>query len=533
MLSRGMRIRRWTWTISFRSILLSLFGLLALLLVLTLFRHNSPLPSYYHSSTLPIGTFSPDGTIAPNPLPPDAKFADVPFASVGPPIDGNTPAWAGGDDGTSKLEGEGGDGVKWNGTHWWDRTVLLVSLDGVRADYLEKGLTPHLVGIAKKGLRAEYLKPVFPSLTFPNHYSLITGLYPASHGIVANDFIDPLNGKEFDYTEPTKSWSPEWWGGEPIWSTAVKNGLRSAVLMWPGPPVMADGTKPTLWYPFQNKYHYSRKVDKIASWLDQPRATRPNLITAYAPEVDQEGHRSGPHSHGVEGELKEMDDFAKEIWEVLAERNLTDVVDVVFVSDHGMTDTHNERLVFLDDILGEEGFKGIQSNEGWPSAGLRFQPHIDTRDMLARLQNASEQANGGFHVYTHDTMPERWHFGGHERIAPIYVVPHVGWAVSNRHDFHVTMKGDYVPKGNHGYDNDDPSMHAIFVAHGPMASSIKTASEARSRRRSEPATRDTITVIPGFANLEVYNLVAKLLGIGVEGRAPNNGTVGFWEGLLA
>lgn len=110
------------------------------------------MPAYYHSSTLPIGTYSADGTIAPNPLPPDAKFADVPFAAVGAPIDGDTPAWAGGDDGASKLEGGGGEGARWNGTHWWDRTVLLVSLDGVRADYLERGLTPHLVGIAKKGL---------------------------------------------------------------------------------------------------------------------------------------------------------------------------------------------------------------------------------------------------------------------------------------------------------------------------------------------------------------------------------------------
>ncbi|KAM0750332.1 Phosphodiest-domain-containing protein [Meredithblackwellia eburnea MCA 4105] len=521
--------------ISIRTWLLLLLTFFVLLLIIALFHPSSALTAatkYYHSDSLKPGTFSSDGILADNPLPSGAGYADVPFASLGPAVSGvPKPGWAGGDDGNSLLEGGKTEGALWNGTHWWDRTVLLVSLDGVRRDYLDKGLTPHLIGAARKGLKAEYLKPVFPSLTFPNHYSLITGLYPSSHGIVANDFFDPQTGKEFVYTEPTKSWPPEWWGGEPIWSTAVKNGLRSAVLMWPGPPVMADGTKPTLWYAFQNKYHFSRKVDKIADWLDQPRATRPHLITAYAPEVDQEGHRSGPHSHKVEKTLSEMDDFAKSILEMLDQRNLTEIVDVLFVSDHGMTDTHNERLVFLDDILGEEGFAGIEHNEGWPSAGLRFQPHIDTNDMIKRLQAASESAKGGFKVYTPETMPERWHFSGHERIAPIYVVPHVGWAISDRHDFHVRMGGDYVPKGNHGYDNDDPSMHAIFVAHGPFANSIKAS--AIERRSPLPRDEEEITTIPGFANLEIYNLVASLLGIKEEGRAPTNGTVGFWEQYIA
>ncbi|KAK4700203.1 hypothetical protein P7C70_g6048, partial [Phenoliferia sp. Uapishka_3] len=562
--------------LSLRSILLCGLAAFSLVLLILLFHPTSALlPSYYHSSTLLPGTFSSSASLAPNPLPPDGKFGDIPFASVGAPIDGDKPAWAGGDDGANRIElaegkGQEGNGARWNGTHWFDRTVLLVSLDGVRADYLERGLTPHLVGIAKKGLRAEFLKPVFPSLTFPNHYSLITGLYPASHGIVANDFIDPLTGKEFVYTEPTKSWPSEWWGGEPIWSTAVKNGLRSAVLMWPGPPIMADGTKPTQWYPFQNKYHYSRKVEKVASWLDQPRSTRPHIMTVYAPEVDQQGHRTGPDSHGVDNELKEMDDFAKDIWATLAARNLTDVVDVIFVSDHGMTDTHNERLVFLDDILGEEGFKGIQSNEGWPSAvcslfilskdevrltvipsrvfdssltlmpticSLGYKTHRCKRTaaftftlMTPCLTAGTSAGTNALHRSTLSLTSD-----GLFRIAMTSMCEWV--AITGRRVIMDTIMMMFVSRVTVEFEADvvpslQPSMHAIFVAHGPMASSIKAVSDAKRKRRHQPSKRDEITVIPGFANLEVYNLVARLLGIDEAGRAPNNGTVGFWEELL-
>jgi len=375
-------------------------------------------------------------------------YDDIPFASVAAPLGTPTAhaviqsATGDDDDGpdSATAQSQLDNDRRWNGTHWFDKTVLIISLDGVRADYLERGLTPHLLSISKKGLRAEHLVPRFPSLTFPNHWSLMTGLNVESHHIVANDFIDPaLDNAEFKYTDPKKSWDAKWWGGEPMWSTAVKHGLRAMNCMWPGPPMMKDGTKPTVWFPFQNRYHYTKKVDLIFSWLDLPLAKRPHLINAYAPEVDQQGHRTGPHSHQVEKELMQMDDFAKRIWEGLDHRNLTDIIDVVFVSDHGMTDTHNERLVFLDDILGKEGFAGIQSQEGWPSAGLRFKPHIDQEGMYQRLLNASANSKGGFNVYTHQTMPERYHFSNHERIAPVYVVPHVGWAVTNHHEFYVEV----------------------------------------------------------------------------------------------
>ncbi|GAA5991727.1 hypothetical protein JCM10908_001113 [Rhodotorula pacifica] len=540
--------------IPLRTLFFSGLFVAVLLLLAALFHPSSPYSSYgssllssstdvyYGGTDLAAGVYDPShAAVAPNPLPTDATFGDIPFAKVGESKDksGRVPNWAGGDWGDAEAEKElvAGKGKRWNGTHWFDPTVIIISLDGVRTDYLEEGLTPHLLDISRRGIRAEYMRPSFPTLTFPNHWSLLTGLYPSAHGIVANDFFDPAVDKEFVYTEPSKSWDSDWWSGEPLWATAAKNSLRSAVLMWPGPPVLKDGTSPTLWYPFVNHFNYHKKVNRVEKWLDMPYSKRPHLMAVYAPEVDQAGHRSGPHSHPVDKTLREMDSFVKGISELIDKRNLTEIVDVIVVSDHGMAATSDDRLIFLDDILGEDGFKAITHNEGWPSAGLRFAAGTDESEMLHRLQTAAAKPNSGFSCYTSETMPERWHFTGHERIAPIYCVPEVGWAITNHEELEVTMRGTYKIKGNHGYDNSDPSMHAIFVAHGPFADAVKNQQQQRSalaRRQADDATPSLASdphthVIPGFDNVELYDLVASLLRIPEEKRALNNGTGGFWE----
>ncbi|GAA6004031.1 hypothetical protein JCM10207_006523 [Rhodosporidiobolus poonsookiae] len=540
------RKREWLGRIpiSPRTIFFSLLSVVVLLLLGFLFHPSSPYSRAFSSSTSSSGAglYSSHGALSSNPLPNDSKYGDVPFAKVGATWSqsGKTPTWAGGDDGEKELEkgltAEGGR--RWNGTHWWDPTVLLISLDGFRADYLEKGMSPNLLDISRRGLRAEYLEPVFPSLTFPNHWSIMTGLYPSAHGIVANDFYDPSLDKEFVYTQPAKSWPGEWWGGEPIWATAVKNALRSAVLMWPGPPVLADGTKPTLWYPFVDKYHYRKKADRISKWLDMPYSHRPHLMAVYTPEPDQAGHRGGPESKSVAGTIRAMDEFVREVFEAVDQRNLSEIVDVVVVSDHGMADVGTDDLIFLDDILSPTEFASITHNEGWPSAGLRLAPGTDDQALLAKLRQAGKD-KGAFECY--DTRKaeaeggslERWHWEGNERISPIYCVPHLGWAFTTHAEYQKAQDNDIVLKGNHGYDPTSPEMHAIFVAHGPFANRVKSSpSAARFSRRADIPTDPATTVVPGFKNLEVYDLVADLLRIPVERRALNNGTSGFWEGIL-
>ncbi|EJD41238.1 Phosphodiest-domain-containing protein [Auricularia subglabra TFB-10046 SS5] len=387
-----------------------------------------------------------------------------------------------------------------------NRTVVLISIDGFRADYINKGLTPHLVEHGKRGIQAEWMRPIFPTLTFPNHWALMTGLYAESHGIIANTFWDPVTDAYFDYTNPERSWGAHWWLGEPIWATAERAGIRSANLMWPGPPVTSTGIRPSYFIPWRNQVPLSEKLAQINEWLALPAGERPNLIVMYDPAVDQAGHSNGLRAACISDALAQItleavDEFA---------RDVPKDVDVIFVSDHGMTDTSKQRLLFLDDpeLLGGDAAR-IVHHDGWPSMGLRFSEEADIPGVVARLQAYAEANPMRFKVYTASTMPERWHFNplNSERIAPVWIVPELGWGVGLR------SGGSYPVKGNHGFDNAEPSMRAMLAAAGPSF-----------------APRNG-TVIPGFQNTEVYGLVARLLGI-ERWASPHNGTAGFWDTLV-
>ncbi|KAI8978778.1 Phosphodiest-domain-containing protein [Trametes punicea] len=443
-------------------------------------------------------------------------------------------------EGTRKLKTEG---LVSNGTHEFRKSALIVSIDGLRADYLDRGLTPHLLAISKDGLRAKSMKPIFPTLTFPNHWALMTGLYAESHGIVANNFWDPTTGREFHYNRADSSWNASWWYGEPMWETAERAGIITANLMWPGPPQTRTGVSPSYFVPWKDKVPLEEKLDQIIAWIDLPLEKRPQLIMAYEPSLDQAGHLTGPNSPLVNKVLKEVDVFARNLHDAIEARNLTDIFDIVFVSDHGMTDMSHPELVYVDDIL-QEGFNRIMHVDGWPAMGLRFASKDDEETYLRMLLNASAASHGKFDVFTHDTMPERWHFSHNPRIAPVYVVPRIGYVLTDR-----VENGSGMSKGNHGYDNDYPAMHAMFVAHGPFSSVVKAieADRAKSPARRLTAltsrlvgrelarpnkgwhsTADDTYVMETFENVEIYNLMMKLLGI-EELAAPTNGTKGFWD----
>ncbi|KAI1794902.1 Phosphodiest-domain-containing protein [Ganoderma leucocontextum] len=436
-------------------------------------------------------------------------------------------------------------GLLSNGTHDFKKTAIIVSIDGLRADYLDRGLTPHLLAISKDGLRAKSMQPVFPTLTFPNHWALMTGLYAESHGIVANNFWDPATHREFHYNRIESAWVSEWWYGEPMWETAEKAGVRTANLMWPGPPKTTSGASSTYFVPWKDHVPLKEKLDQILSWIDMPIETRPQFIMAYEPSLDQAGHLAGPTSKLVNKVLKQVDVFARDLHDEIEARNLTDIVDIVFVSDHGMTDTSHPELVFIDDILGD-GYGHIAHEDGWPAMGLRFDTPENADKYLRVLRNASHLSGGKFDVYTHDTMPARWHFTENQRIAPVYVVPRIEYALTDR-----VENGSGMNKGSHGYDNKYKEMHAMFVAHGPFSAVVKaieagriqSASSSPARRLASlfgrdaglarpnkgwHSTADDAYVMETFENVQVYNLMMKLLGI-EEHAAPTNGTKGFWD----
>ncbi|KAF9646033.1 Phosphodiest-domain-containing protein [Thelephora ganbajun] len=419
-----------------------------------------------------------------------------------------------------------------NGTHEFRRTVLIVSIDGLRVDYLDRGFTPHLLDISERGLRAKFMRPVFPTVTFPNHWSLMTGLYAESHGIVANNFWDPVSEREFNpYNTRAGSLDSFWWLGEPMWETAGKAGMITANLMWPSPPITRTGAKPTYSVPLEEPVPLGEKLDRILAWIDLPLETRPQFISAYEPSVDIAGHNTGPYSQLVNDTLMTVDLFAKDLRDALKTRNLTEIINVVFVSDHGMADTSHPEWVYIDDYLGKRALEFIEHEDGWPSMGLRFSPEANTTAYLNILLEAAKNNSEKFDVYTHETMPERYHYSHTPRIAPIYIIPKYGYALTTRDRGESGMKKGLCPQ-NHGYDNRDFRMQAMFIAHGPfsdVAKALHRQSWIPNKNEGWHSTSDNVYVIDAFQNVEVYNLVMKLLDVPKNLWAKTNGTVGFWD----
>jgi predicted AlkP superfamily pyrophosphatase or phosphodiesterase len=351
----------------------------------------------------------------------------------------------------------------------------VISLDGFRADFLNRGLTPTLNSFIANGVSPRYMTPSFPSVTFPNHFTLVTGLYPESHGIVANDFWAP-DLQDYFEVEPDIVTQAKWWMAEPIWNTAEKQGVCSAIHMWPGSEAPIGNMEPTFWDRYNGSELLARKVDRVLEFLDLPGEEsehdedklRPQLIAAYVPNVDSAGHLYGPNSTEIRDVIAKADDMFANLLRELEARNLTDIVNIVVVSDHGMATTSYERTVQLEDLVDLDLVEYI---DGWPLRGLRpKQPeHLET--LKGQLAERAKDYSDGVEWYTRETMPARYHFANNDRIAPLWVIPKTGWAVVERPAFDVKEALEkeivYHPRGIHGYDNEHPLMRAIFIARGP------------------------------------------------------------------
>lgn len=364
-----------------------------------------------------------------------------------------------------------------NGTALFAPTTILISLDGFRADFLKRGITPRLNAFIQEGVSPLYMLPSFPSVTFPNHYTLVTGLYPESHGVVGNTFWDPELQKEFYYTDPERSMQGKWWGGEPLWVTAEKQGIRTAIHMWPGSEAHIMDVEPSFLDTYNGAEPLASKVARVLELLDKPgqedpdaavEDMRPQLIAAYVPNVDADGHKFGPNSTEIRATINNVDRMLDELFRGLEDRNLTQVVDVVVVSDHGMATTSTDRLIQLEDLIDTNL---IEHTDGWPLYGLRPKSPAYLQGLYDKLALEATK-NPNFDVYLRDVnMPERYHFSNNQRIAPLWIVPKTGWAIVTKDEFDVQVakeKGyDYHPRGLHGYDYEHPLMRAIFIARGP------------------------------------------------------------------
>jgi predicted AlkP superfamily pyrophosphatase or phosphodiesterase len=261
---------------------------------------------------------------------------------------------------------------------------------------------------------------------------------------------------------------PKWWDGEPFWITAQRQGLKTAIHMWPGSEAHILNTEPTYMDRYNGKEMLSKKVDRVLEFLDMPDADRPQIIAAYVPNVDADGHKYGPNSTEIQSTIQKVDEMLDNIFTGLEVRNLTNIVNVIVVSDHGMATTDISRLVQLEDIV---DVSKIEHTDGWPLVGLRPKNLADLdgiyKDVVERTKS-----NPNLEVYLRDVnMPERYHFSKNERIAPLWVVPKAGWALVKIEEMNLKeaqAKGAvYQPRGLHGYDHEQPLMRVIFIARGP------------------------------------------------------------------
>ncbi|PNP83706.1 hypothetical protein FNYG_02923 [Fusarium nygamai] len=357
--------------------------------------------------------------------------------------------------------------------------TIVLSIDGFAAGFLQRNITPNLSSFASGSFSPEYLKPSFPSATFPNHVTLVTGLYPESHGIVGNKFWDPSLQQDFVHREPSISNLEKWWDVEPIWARAEMQGIPSAVLMWPGAEVRIKGMLPTFLQRFKEETISSKKYD-ILELLDLPISQRPRLIMSYIHHLDAMGHMYGPNSNQVNDTLREIDAMFGEFLAALDRRGLKETVNLIVLSDHGMTE--RKGLIQLEDLVARERLRSVDGSSVlaglWPVQGEN-----STRiyhDILSLVQR--DYADKVAVYLKHETMPPRFRFTRSHRIAPIWIVPKPGWAVLTKEEFDIQQASltgkEYHTRGFHGYDNEEVSMRTIFMARGPAfarASRVKVA----------------------------------------------------------
>ncbi len=369
--------------------------------------------------------------------------------------------------------------------------LLLVSMDGFRWDYLDlyANETPTLRRLRDTGASSHGLIPVFPSNTFPNHYSIVTGLYPSNHGIINNQFFDPSTGRLFRAGPGGNVTENEWWHGEPIWVTAEKSGIRTAVSFWPGSEAEIKGLRPSFWRTFDPRASFEERFAEFRGWLALPAPERPQVITFYLEEANSFGHRFGPESRELAQAIQLLDAQLADLLNAIAAAHLE--VNVVIVADHGMTPISRDRVVYLDDYLSLED---VQIDFDGPVAGLRpLQGNIDT--LLAGF--ASLRHARAFRI---EDLPAHFRIDPRNpRNPPVWIVPDEGWEIYTRP--RIAAWGDRFNKGDHGYDPALRSMHGIFIAHGPSIRNLRAPLEA-------------------FENIHIYHLLCALAALTP---APNDG----------
>lgn len=367
-------------------------------------------------------------------------------------------------------------------------TLILISIDGFRADYFSQYKHPTLDALAKEGVRAKWMTPSYPSLTFPNHYAIATGLYPEHNGIVSNDMYDPVFDASFSLGRRAEVVNGRWWAGEPIWITAVKQGQKASATFWPGSEAEIKGHRPTYSKPFDDRVSPSDRVDGLLSLLDLPQDQRPTFLTLYFSNVDHEGHDHSPNSPEVAEAITVVDTAIDRLLAGLRARAVDRKVNLIVVSDHGMAPAPPNELVVLDDYFDATAAQhvefGAQVTHIFPKAG----------DAARLFRSIKRDELKHADCYLKNQFPARFHYRDNRRIGGIICKADEGWRLISRKRYEDDLKQPNRStniRGAHGYDNQLRSMRAIFIARGPAF-----------RRRA---------TVKAFPNVDLYNVMTRVL----------------------
>ena len=363
--------------------------------------------------------------------------------------------------------------------------VLVVSFDAFRWDYSTLYKTPYFDQLAKDGVKADRMFSSFPTNTFPNHYSIATGLYPDHHGLINNSFFAPDLGLFYQISDRSAVENPDFYGGEPMWVTAEKHGLKTAAYFWVGSEAPVGGMHPSYWKQYNSDVAFIARIDSVIKWFDYPEDKRPRLVNLYFEEPDAASHTFGPVSDVTEALVENLDSLLGVLRKKLANLSVGKKINLIVLSDHGMASVSPDRYINMRSIV--PGRMIASFSGGNPV--LLVNPAEGKTDSLLALINSFE----GVKAWKKSELPAKWHYGTHPRIPEIVVVADSSWSIG-------MYDKASANRGAHGYDNYNPDLYSIFYAAGPAFK--------KNYRLKE------------LNNVDVYNLVCRILNITP---APNDG----------
>jgi predicted AlkP superfamily pyrophosphatase or phosphodiesterase len=357
--------------------------------------------------------------------------------------------------------------------------VIMVSMDGFRWDYGDLYNTPNLDKLAKEGVKADRLIPSFPTVTFPNHYTIATGLYPDHHGLVNNNFPAPDLGLYYRMSDNNVVMNPAFYGGEPIWVTAENQGITSATFFWVGSEAPVKGKQATYWKPYDESISYEARIDTIIKWLSYPPERRPDFVTLYFDEPDATAHDTGPVSPETEKVVERLDSLIGVLRLKLSALPYSKRINLIVLSDHGMGSISPDRYINLRSVVPERMIASIFGGNPVYTMNAAEGKKDSVLYYLNRVK--------GLKAYAKSEVPVHLHYGTHPRIQDIVVIADSSWSIGTRPD------GSSYRGGAHGYDNANSDMHAIFYAAGPAFKKGYSFDQLN--------------------NVDIYNLICRILNI--------------------